>query len=235
MQVFYVPGISGINATLNKSESYHCIHVLRHTVSDCIHLIDGNGGLYKARIIEADPHACRVEIIESNPDYKSGLCKLHIAIAPPKQADRFEWFLEKAVEIGVNEITPVRCHRSERKDINNERMEKIMIASMKQAIVAIKPTLNPMLPFPEFIKSEDTANKEIFIAYCDETANKPLHKALVSGKDTIVLIGPEGDFTPEEIRLAHGAGYKPVLLANRRLRTETAALVSCVVFNVMNS
>jgi len=234
MQLFYSPDISGDIVILDKTESNHCINVLRHTVSDTIDLTDGKGGIYTARIIEADPRACKVEITEFLPG-ESSRPRLHLAIAPPKHTDRFEWFLEKAVELGAGEITPIRCQRSERKEIKMERLEKIVIASMKQAIVPLKPKLNDMITFPQFMKapSENHINK--FIAWCEESTNLPLQEALVKENNAILLIGPEGDFTPEEIQIALASGYKAVTLGPRRLRTETAALAGCMIFEIINS
>jgi 16S rRNA (uracil1498-N3)-methyltransferase len=234
MQLFYAPGISGDCVTLSKTESNHCINVLRYSISDSIHIIDGKGGIYTARIIEPDPRACKVEITEFVPDDRIRP-KLHLAIAPPKHSDRFEWFLEKAVELGVGEITPLRCQRSERKEIKPERLEKIIIASMKQAIVTRKPLLNRMTSFPQFMKDGSPTNKNKFIAWCDESTNTPLQEALIKGNDAILLIGPEGDFAPEEIQLAVASGYTAVTLGSRRLRTETAALAGCMVFEIMNA
>jgi 16S rRNA (uracil1498-N3)-methyltransferase len=235
MQLFYAPCIKGKYATLSKTESNHCIHVLRHARSDIVHLMDGEGGLYKAIIIDPDPHACQVEIIESIPFHENSSCRLHLAIAPPKQADRFEWMLEKAVEIGIYEITPLWCQRSERKEINPERLDKIVIAAMKQALVIRKPSLHGMMAFPQFIRTALPAKTDRFIAWCGDSANKPLQNALVKGNDAVLLIGPEGDFTSEEIRLAIASGYSAVSLGPRRLRTETAALAGCVVFNTINT
>jgi 16S rRNA (uracil1498-N3)-methyltransferase len=234
MQVFYIPEISGDLVTLSKEESNHCIRVLRLSISDTVYLIDGKGGIYTARIIEPDPQACKVEITEFAPG-NSSRPKLHLAIAPPKPSDRFEWFLEKAVELGVGEITPILCQRSERKEIKPERLEKIIIASMKQAIVARKPLLNPMIAFPKFMKAVLKTNKNRFIAWCDESTKTPLQEALIKESDAILLIGPEGDFTPEEIQLAKDSGFKAVSLGPRRLRTETAALAGCMIFNLLNS
>jgi 16S rRNA (uracil1498-N3)-methyltransferase len=235
MQVFYTPGISGKFATLPSEESRHCINVMRFSFSDTIHLIDGRGGFYKALIIKPDPRACEVEITEYQADFNKRSCRLHLAVAPTKQIDRFEWLLEKAVECGVDEITPVRCQRSERKEIKTERLEKLIIASMKQAIVAEKPRLNEMIPYPQFIRSSSTTNPDKFIAYCTDQRNKLLKDDLVRGRDAILLIGPEGDFAPDEIQLALASGYTPVSLGTSRLRTETAALAGCVVFSMINS
>jgi 16S rRNA (uracil1498-N3)-methyltransferase len=234
MHFFYAPDITGNFVILGKTESNHCINVLRHSVSDTIQVIDGKGGIYEARIIDSNPHACEVEITKFIPG-ESGRPGLHLAIAPPKQADRFEWLLEKAVEIGIREITPLQCQRSERRKVNKERLEKIIIASMKQAIVPLKPLLNPMIPFSQFTRDSSATVKNKFIAWCDESTNTPLQNALVKEEDAILLIGPEGDFTPEEIQVAMTMGYKAVTLGPRRLRTETAALVGCVVFTSINA
>lgn len=207
---------------------------MRHTLSDNIYLIDGSGVIYKASITDADPRACRVEIKEINRKNNPGRCKLHIAIAPPKQSDRFEWFVEKAVEIGIDEITPIKCQRSERQEIKVERFEKIVIASMKQAIIAKKPVINQIIPYTRFIKTVQNSNPEKYIAYCGESKKTLLHEAIIKGNDTIILIGPEGDFTPDEIQLAITSGFKPVSLGSTRLRTETAAIVSCVAYNLSN-
>jgi 16S rRNA (uracil1498-N3)-methyltransferase len=234
MQLFYAPVIAGPFVTLSKTESNHCISVLRHSADDTIHMIDGGGGIYTARILEADPHACKVEITGFVPGDNSRP-KLHLAIAPPKHSDRFEWFLEKAVELGVGDITPVLCKRSERKEIKPERLEKIIISSMKQAIIAKQPVLHKMVPYTQIIRSFIPSHSDKFIAYCCEPINKPLHESLVKGNAAILLIGPEGDFTPEEIQLAIASGYKAVSMGSLRLRTETAALAGCVAFNIVNS
>jgi 16S rRNA (uracil1498-N3)-methyltransferase len=234
MQLFYAPVIDGRFVTLSKTESNHCIGVLRHSIDDTVQLTDGKGGIYTARIVEADPHACKVEITGFVTG-DAGHPKLHLAIAPPKHSDRFEWFLEKAVELGAGEITPILCQRSVRREIKPERLEKIITASMKQAIVAERPLLNAMIAFPKFINTVSATDKNKFIAWCDESLKTPLQELLVKGNDAILLIGPEGDFTPEEIQLAMASGFKPVTLGSRRLRTETASLAGCMVFNIINS
>jgi 16S rRNA (uracil1498-N3)-methyltransferase len=235
MQVFYAPGLTGNPSALNENESRHCIQVLRHVAGDIIHLIDGDGGFYKARITEADPHACGIEITEHIPFFHARPCRLQLVIAPPKQTDRFEWLLEKAIEIGIDTITPIRCQRSERKEINERRLEKIVIASMKQAIVAKKPRINSMISFKQLISSDMADYQDRFIAYCDDVKNLPLQEAMIKGRNTIILIGPEGDFTQDEIRMTLASGYKAVSLGNNRLRSETAALVACMIFNIKNS
>jgi len=234
MQLFYVSKIINNQAILSESESKHCISVLRHNVSDMIHLTDGTGKLYRARIIDANPRACLVEIDKIIDEYNKSNARLHIAVAPPKQADRFEWFIEKAVEIGINEITPLLCRRSERKEIKTERPEKIIIAAMKQAIVTEKPVINQMMSFQQFIQSTQQSKADRFIAFCSENNNKPVHESLVKGHHAIILIGPEGDFTTDEIQLSLSSGWIPLSFGNRRLRTETAALAACFAFNLIN-
>lgn len=233
MQLFYAPEITGNFVVLGKSESNHCVNVLRHTASDTIHLTDGKGNICTAMIIDPDPHGCRVEIMEHIPADNPGP-RLHLAIAPPKHTYRFEWFLEKAVELGVSEITPIRCLRSERKEIKEERLEKIIIASMKQAVVVRMPRLNPMITFPRLISDSSAIADNKFIAWCGESDNDSFQEALIKEKDAILLIGPEGDFSPGEIQQALDAGYKAVSLGPRRLRTETAALAGCMVFAILN-
>ncbi len=235
MQLFYVNEINNNVAELSEAESKHCINVLRHHVSDIIHLTDGKGALYKARIIDASPRACRAVIDEIIKDYNKSHVKLHVAIAPPKQTDRFEWFIEKSVEIGIGEITPLLCSRSERKEIKAERLEKIIIAAMKQAIVTEKPVVNPMISFDRFLNLTKQSREARFIAYCSENNTKPIQKSLVKGHNATILIGPEGDFTPDEIQLALSTGWTPISFGNRRLRTETAALVACIAYNIINS
>lgn len=234
MQIFYVSDIINNQAKLSETESRHCITVLRHKVSDVIHLTDGKGALYKAHIIDANPRSCLVAIDEIINGYSKSNARLHIAIAPTKQADRFEWFIEKAVEIGISEITPLLCSRSERKEIRTDRLDKIVVSAMKQAIAIEKPIINKMIPYQQFIHSALKNYEDRFIASCSDYNNTPLQKSLVVGHNTLILIGPEGDFTDDEIRLALSAGCKPVSLGSRRLRTETAALAACLAFNFTN-
>ncbi len=235
MQLFYVSEVINNQAKLSETESRHCISVLRHRISDRIYLTDGKGTLYTAHIIDDSPHECCAAIDEIINNYNKINAKLHIAIAPPKQTDRFEWFIEKAVEIGISEITPLLCSRSERKEIKTERLEKIVIAAMKQAIVTEKPVINRMIRYRQFIQSGLKSDEDKFIATCSDIDNKPVHQSIVKGHNAIFLIGPEGDFTDEEIHLALSSGWIPVSFGNRRLRTETAALTACISFSLLNS
>jgi 16S rRNA (uracil1498-N3)-methyltransferase len=234
MQLFYTPDLSGNFYTFNEQESKHCIKVLRLNSGDIVYLIDGKGGFFKAEI--TDPHykRCGVEIREQLPDPDNRDYKIHIAVAPTKNIDRIEWFLEKACEIGIDRVTPLLCKRSERKVIKKERLEKILISAMKQSFKATLPILDDLTPIKEFLEQDNASTK--FVAYCDETIEerKLLRDQITKGEDILVLIGPEGDFDKDEIELAFDKNFIPVTLGNSRLRTETAALVACDTINIMN-
>ena len=229
MQLFYTPGIAGDLYTLNEEESKHAIRVLRLDIGDELFLIDGKGGFYKASVLEANPKKCTVSIIENTQEYGKRPCYLHIALAPTKNIERVEWFLEKATEIGIDEITPLICQRSERREVKTERLDKIIVSAMKQSIKAYKPVLNEAEPLAKFISRSFTGEK--LIAHCMEG-----DKNAISRNDTnrfTVLIGPEGDFIAEEVRAACKAGFKPITLGESRLRTETAALAACFEVNYL--
>ena len=164
MHIFYAPDISGNLYTLSEEESKHCIRVLRLDVGDEITIVDGNGGMFKTRIVKPEPKRCQVEVFETIHEFEKRNHYLHIAIAPTKNIERFEWFLEKATEIGIDEITPLLCEHSERKVINNERLEKIIVSAMKQSIKAYHPKLNQMIPFKQFIQAKNDGDR--FIAHC---------------------------------------------------------------------
>ncbi len=225
MYIFYNPNISSKIISLNEFESKHCIKVLRLTINDNITLIDGKGNLYIAKIIDNNYKKCIVEIISTHNDYNKRNYYLHIAIAPTKNIDRFEWFLEKSTEIGIDEITPLICSRSERKILKYERLQKIIISAMKQAIVTKKPILNKLTGYKTFVESK--ANFEnTFIAHCNNE-NKFLHDYKLKNKSCTILIGPEGDFTQDEINLSKKLNINTISLGKNRLRTETAGIVSC--------
>ena len=222
MQLFYCPELVNGFSHLSSEESNHCIKVLRNQEGDIIHLIDGQGNFYEANITIASQKKVAFEILrtwEETPRSYS----LHIAIAPTKNNDRFEWFIEKATEIGVDQITPIICAHSERKVIKNDRMAKIILSATKQSINAKLPILNQAISFNDFIKKDQ--NSDCFIAHCEQLDKTSL-KNLVSINSTI-LIGPEGDFSPKEIDLALKNNFKPISLGNSRLRTETAGIVAC--------
>ncbi len=232
MQLFYVPNISGNEIILDETESKHAIRVLRLQKGTRIQIVDGNGGFYEAEISDANPKKCRLSILNSTFDFGKKDFHLHIAIAPTKNTDRFEWFLEKATEVGIDEITPILTSHSERKTVNHDRLEKILISAMKQSLKAYLPQLNGLMSFKELVVSNKTENK--FIAYCDEIQKNHLKDLASKGNNTLVLIGPEGDFSPEEVQLAIENGFKVVSLGESRLRTETAGIVACHIVNLAN-
>lgn len=232
MQIFYAPDISGNIYTLNEEESKHCIRVLRLEVGDEITLIDGKGGLFKTRIVKPEPKRCQVEVFETFLEYEKRNHHLHIAIAPTKNIERFEWFLEKATEIGIDEITPILCEHSERKVINNERLEKIIISAMKQSIKAYCPKLNQMISFKQFIQTQNEGN--LYIAHCYKKELSHLKNVIKPNQKSTVLIGPEGDFSSAEVSMAIQSHYKEISLGKSRLRTETAGVVACHIANLTN-
>jgi 16S rRNA (uracil1498-N3)-methyltransferase len=231
MQLFYNPTITEATETFSfdKEESKHIIKVLRKKDTDILFVTNGLGFLFKTEITLASDSKCTVKILSFEkmelPKYK-----LHLAVAPTKMNDRYEWFLEKATEIGIHEITPIICDRSERKVINAERFDKIILSAMKQCNQLHLPILNPAVTLKEFVKQKNEGLQ--LIAHCEEADKKTLKSVLKPNKDYTILIGPEGDFSEKEIALALENNYIPVSLGNTRLRTETAAIVAChsVVF-----
>lgn len=231
MQLFYNPDIdeSTESFSFDKEESRHIIKVLRKKDSDILHVTNGLGLLFETEITLASDNKCIVQVLSiiKSPEPKF---HLHLAVAPTKMNDRFEWFLEKATEIGIQEITPIICDRSERKVINLERFEKIILSAMKQSNETYLPKLNEAISFKEFVKQQNKGLQ--LIAHCEETDKKSLKDILKPNESVTMLIGPEGDFSEKEIALALENNYQPVTLGNTRLRTETAAIVAChsVVF-----
>ena len=233
MQLFYSSEINPETEffSFDKEESKHIVRVLRKKENDIIHITNGKGFLFECEIVSALEKKCEVKIMGEeffNPkDYH-----LHLAVAPTKMNDRYEWFLEKATEIGIHEITPIICDNSERKEVKTERFEKILLSAMKQSLQYYLPKLNPTISFSDFIKT----NKEgqLYIAHCEETDKKELAKEVKSKGKITILIGPEGDFSQKEINLALTNGYIPVSLGNTRLRTETAGVYASAVVSITN-
>lgn len=224
MQLFYVKNVDSEIIVLDEEESRHAIKVLRKTTGDNLHVIDGKGGMYKATIIDPNHKHCTLSLIETMKEYEKLPYHLHIAIAPTKNIDRIEWFIEKATEIGIDSFTMLRSEHSERKTVNEERLEKVIVSAMKQSIKAYKPELNPMISFTEFV-GQDFGEAECFIAHCSTNfERRHLKESLSEKKDIVLLIGPEGDFSDTEIELAIKKGFKSISLGSSRLRTETAAL-----------
>lgn len=231
MQIFYTPDIA-FRAELPEEEAGHCIRVLRLTEGDEILLTDGKGMFYKAAISRAHPKHCEVDILESWQQPALWNFQLHIAVAPTKNMDRMEWFAEKATEIGIDAITCLNCRFSERKEVKPARLEKILVSAMKQSQKATLPVLTGMTDFRTFVTQPFDGRK--FIAHCEEGDKKLLKQLYQPGENALVLIGPEGDFSPEEIELALKNGFLPISLGESRLRTETAALVACHTIHVLN-
>lgn len=226
MQLFYTPELTSETKqyTFSKEESKHIVRVLRKKEADVLHITNGKGFIFSAKITIADQKNCVIEIT-SHEFQEPKNYKLHLAVAPTKMNDRYEWFLEKATEIGIDTITPIICDRSERKVIKIERFEKIIQSATKQSLSAYFPALKPAISFSNFIKEH--SDDQLFIAHCEEDKKLALKQALQPQKNVTILIGPEGDFSIKEIALALQNSYVPVTLGDTRLRTETAAIVAC--------
>jgi len=235
MQLFYTPGIEPASSVfqLNEEESGHCIRVMRLQAGDVIQLVDGKGTFFHAAITEAHPKRTLLKIISAEPQFEKRNHYLHIAVAPTKNIERLEWFLEKATEIGIDEITPIICQRSERKEVKIERLNKIITAAMKQSVKAYHPVLNDPVAFGSRLLSMQFEGQK-FIAHCDEGEKINLRDELKPLGKYLVLIGPEGDFSPSEIADALKNDFKAITLGNSRLRTETAALEACFEVNFLN-
>jgi len=245
MNLFYSPDTRGDTLELDPQESRHMVRVLRMKAGEKVQLVDGKGGMYEAVIEDAHPARCKLKILTrlSGPDPLPYV--LHIAISPTKSADRLEWFLEKATEIGITEITPLICHRTEKTRLNTARLEKILIAAMKQSLRAFKPVLHAPVTLIEFIGSDHQGT--LGIAHCispdredagtpdrtpDRTPEQVHITRLAPDRSYTLLVGPEGDFTREEVRAALDAGYTPFHLGDARLRTETAGVYICAAINL---
>ena len=227
MNLFYFPSLqeSSSEITLPEEESKHCTKVLRLSIGDTISLTDGRGFFYKAEITNLQSKRTEIKIVERNKVCNPRKNRIHMAVAPTKNINRYEWFLEKATEIGIDEITPIITSHSERKVVKHERLNKIVISAMKQSLKAELPMLHAACSFDDFIAKHKI--EQGFIAYCDDVPKIELFEAIVSEKAITILIGPEGDFSPSEVKKATDCGYKIVSLGESRLRTETAAIVAC--------
>ncbi len=233
MQLFYNPTISekDISFVFDKEESKHIIKVLRKKESDILFVTNGLGFIFETEIALASDSKCTVTILSFEKEEPSKV-QLHLAVAPTKMNERYEWFLEKATEIGIQEITPIICEHSERKVVKNDRFQKIIESAMKQSLHYYIPKLNEPITYKEFIKKDFKGQK--FIAHCEETDKKSLKEALILNENITLLIGPEGDFSTKEIQLALENNYIPVSLGKTRLRTETAAVVACHSVALLN-
>jgi len=232
MQLFFAPDLSGDHHTLDEQESKHCIRVLRMKAGDRDMLTDGRGNMYIAALANEDPRRCEVRVIEKMVDYGKRDYHIHIAIAPTKNISRFEWFLEKATEIGIDEITPLVCRHSERRVMKTDRLDKVLTTAMKQSVRAYHPLLHEAVSFEKFIKAGQKGRK--YIAFIGDGSNPHLASAYDEGQGAVILIGPEGDFSTEEVEMAVEAGYQAVSLGNSRLRTETAGIVAVHTVALLN-
>ncbi len=229
---FYSPDIAE-SPILPESDSAHCVRVLRMREGDELQAVDGRGMLYTLRLVDAHPKHAAVEIIGREEQPLPWRQQITIAVAPTKLMDRMEWLVEKLTEVGVNRIIPLRCRYSERKEIKIDRLEKIAISAMKQSLKAYLPEIWPMTPIKEALTRIQAEQK--FVAYCaDDVERRLLAPLYRPGVDVAMLIGPEGDFSHEEVEATLTAGYVPVSLGDNRLRTETAALYSCSAFHIID-
>ncbi|MDO5972067.1 16S rRNA (uracil(1498)-N(3))-methyltransferase [Flavivirga aquimarina] len=226
MQLFYNPDITDSTKQFSfpKDESKHIVKVLRKNVGDTLYITNGNGWLFTAEITIPNINKCMAVVIAKSLQTKRDY-HLHLAVAPTKMNDRYEWFLEKATEIGIDSITPIICDRSERKVIKPERFERILQSAMKQSLNCYLPKLNDAISFKSFLKQDFSGN--LFIAHCEKTDRKSLKHTLKPKQNITILIGPEGDFSVKEIKMAIETNFIPVTLGETRLRTETAAMVAC--------
>lgn len=229
MIIFYTNHIEGNTAYLEGEEARHCLQVLRRKAGDSITFVDGKGSWYEGTIAQASKKNCSIDIDPSQTRLDANPPHVHLAVAPTKNIARYEWFLEKATEFGIGSVTPILCRRSERKNIRPDRLEKILLAGMKQSMKAHLPVLNPMIPLEQL----DCSGTKL-IAHCEDQPKSHLWNNYKAGTDVSILIGPEGDFHPEEIDWALDQGFKGVHLGSQRLRTETAAIAATHIIQLIN-
>ncbi len=231
MHLFFSKNISGTIIYLPEDESLHAVKVLRLTEATEVGVIDGQGGFYLCKISKAHTKKCELQILKHESFNLHRKRNIHIAIAPTKNSDRIEWFVEKAVEIGIDKITFLQCDRSERKSMNMDRTERVALAALKQSQQYFAPTMIDMTSFKSFIETHKTINAK-YIAHLDSNDRRNFVAEIQDKKDILILIGPEGDFSPAEIELATKANFIPVTLGNNRLRTETAGLYAVTASNL---
>jgi 16S rRNA (uracil1498-N3)-methyltransferase len=232
MHLFYHSPIEGETHELDELESKHAIRVLRLIKGDRVVLVDGQGGWFDAEIQEANPRKCLLKIISVTTEYNPLPYRLHLAISPTKNMERFEWFLEKATEIGVSEVTPLICHRTERKQLKLDRLDRILVSAMKQSLRAYKPEIHEPAKLSEFVLRKCPGTRGI--AHCLPSQRLALHDLDRKGRYTL-LVGPEGDFTEKEVSDALDAGFSPFHLGDSRMRTETAGVHLCSAIQILES
>lgn len=224
---YFHPDLTSSVVTLSAEESEHCVRALRHRAGDEVWLTDGKGHIAPATIIADNPKACMVELGELKEDLRLGNFRLHLAVAPTKNADRIEWLVEKCVEIGIGQISFIVCEHSERKNVNLDRLNRVAIAALKQCQTAWLPPME-VISFHDFMINNRNVEAHKYMAWCDNDNTRQLANEDFQKEKIILLIGPEGDFSPAEILEARNLGYTEVKLGNRRLRTETAGLYGCL-------
>ena len=234
MQLFYAPDITPPLYTLSEEESKHCVRVLRLGRGDTLHITDGRGNLFCCQITDDNPKRCTVRVTTTQAQWEPLPYRLVMAVAPTKNIERFEWFLEKATEVGVSEIVPLLCERSERRALKIERAERVVVSAMKQSLKAFCPALRPLTPLADLLAEPFDGRR--LIAHCDAPRMEKRHlfDTLRPHENLLVLIGPEGDFSPAEIDAALRAGFEEITLGRQRLRTETAAVVATVMAATRN-
>ena len=233
MNIFFASNIVGDVLEFDEEEIRH-LQVLRYSREDQIQVVDGKGNWYVAELLDLSKKRAVAKVIERTSSPQRKPYHLHLAIAPTKNIDRLEWFLEKATEIGVDEITPILCRNSERTQVRLDRLEKILLSAMKQSLKVFLPKLNPLTPLKTFIQEQENFAGQKCIAWISDPPGKLLQQTYVSGQNVIVVIGPEGDFAPDEIELALQHRFVPVSLGQSRLRTETAGVVAVHTIELMN-
>ena len=233
MQLFYIPDLNENSKTaiFSSDESRHLYKVLRKKVGDEVLITNGKQLMFKGNILDISKNNCEVEISKCEKKEKLGY-SLHIVISILKSNERFEWFLEKASEIGITEITPVLCERTEKKFINEKRLNKVLISAMKQSLKANLPILNPIVKLKDYYKSN--LSDQLFIAHCNQSEKDFLISSVKPKENVTILIGPEGDFTKYEVEEAVKIGFKPVSLGNTRFRAETAAIIATHTVSIAN-
>lgn len=230
MELFYSSSIHDDHFLLEGEESHHLLKVLRHHEGDTVMVTDGKGSLFTTKITDANPKKCSLKILKQDKKDSEKNYSLHIAIAPTKNTDRLEWFLEKATEIGIDEITPMICQHSERRIIKEERLNKVLVAAMKQSLKHFLPLLNPLKNISTVLQESREPQRYI----CTMDADEFLKERYDPLERTLILIGPEGDFSKEEIAMAVKHGFVPVSLGKSRLRTETAGIMACATLAIAN-
>jgi 16S rRNA (uracil1498-N3)-methyltransferase len=234
MQLFYIPDVQGDLAFLKDEEAHHCVQVLRHKVGDRLHFTDGVGAMYEGVLVEATKKNSVLRI-EKRVEQAPKNYHLHVAIAPTKQIERLEWFVEKATEIGIHAITPIYCQHSERKQLRMDRLEKVALSAAKQSLQAYVPKINADIAFSDFLKSTTNSQSQKMMGYCaDGVPRIHLKNKYIAGQNALILIGPEGDFSEKEVQNALLHGFSAITLGENRLRTETAGVVACGVIGLMN-